>query len=162
VSPAELLTFLQDFSRETLDLFMARQAIARSVSGYEANNAYQQVLGRQDVHLQWLGDAIAALGGTPVDLTDRKGEPAKVGREEPRTLIESDVRNQQAFIERWTPRVASVTNARDRKLLELILGEMKEHLRALQQAAEGRTDVLGRHTDGKVLRGHVMAARPKN
>jgi hypothetical protein len=47
-------------------------------------------------------------------------------------------------------------------MLNLIVGEMKEHLRALQQAGEGRTDVLGRHADGKILRGQVMAARPKN
>jgi hypothetical protein len=39
---------------------------------------------------------------------------------------------------------------------------MKEHLRFLQQAAESRSDLLGRHSDGKVLRGTVMAARPKN
>ena len=56
----------------------------------------------------------------------------------------------------------TVTNARQRKLLHLILGEMKEHLRVLEQASEGRADLLGRHSDGKVLRGSVMAARPKN
>ena len=56
----------------------------------------------------------------------------------------------------------AVTNARHRKMLELILGEMNEHLRVLQQAAEGRADMLGRHSDGKVLRGEVMAARPRN
>ena len=60
------------------------------------------------------------------------------------------------------PLVAAVTNARHRKMLELILGEMKEHLRVLQQAAESRSDLLGRHSDGKVLRGTVMAARPRN
>jgi hypothetical protein len=47
-------------------------------------------------------------------------------------------------------------------MLQLILGEMNEHLRVLQQAAEGRADLLGRHSDGKVLRGSVMAARPRN
>jgi len=162
VIPADLLTFLQGFYRETLDLFTARETIARSVANYDANNAYQQVLGRQDVHLQWIADAIAALGGTPADVTGRTGEPGKSGRDDARALIESDVRSQQAFIDRWSPRIASVTNARHRKLLELILGEMQEHLRVLQQAAESRSDVLGRHTDGKVLRGAVMAGRPKH
>jgi hypothetical protein len=47
-------------------------------------------------------------------------------------------------------------------MLELVLGEMSEHLRFLQQAAESRSDLLGRHSDGKVLRGTVMAARPTN
>ncbi len=162
MTPAELLTFLQDFSRETLDLFIARQAIARSIAGYDANNGYQQVIGRQEVHLQWLSDAISALGGTPIDSTGRTQEPGESGLEADWMRIEPDVFNQIAFIERWTPRVAGVTNARNRKMLELILGEMKEHLRVLQQAAEGRADLLGRHSDGKVLRGRVMADRPRN
>jgi hypothetical protein len=161
VTPAELLVFLQDFFRESLDLFQARERVAESVSAYDANNAYQQVLGRQEVHLQWLADAIAALGGKPVESGGRR-EPAKPGRDASRGQIDSDVRDQSAFIERWTPRLEAVTNARDRKMLNLIVGEMKEHLRALQQAGEGRTDVLGRHADGKILRGQVMAARPKN
>ncbi len=76
--------------------------------------------------------------------------------------MESDVRSQQAFIDRWMPRVRQVTHARNRKMLQLILGEMNEHLRVLQQAAEGRTDLLGRHSEGKILRGQVMAARPQN
>jgi hypothetical protein len=158
VTPAELLAFLQEFYRETLDLFSARQNIARSVAGYDANNGYQQVIGRQEVHLQWLSDAIAALGGTAAD---KSGAPEQ-GRADAKTLIEADARSQRAFIDRWAPRVATVTNARNRKMLQLILGEMKEHLRVLLQAAEGRTDLLGRHSDGKVLRGHVLPARPGN
>jgi hypothetical protein len=67
VTPAELLAFLQEFYRETLDLFSARQNIARSVAGYDANNGYQQVIGRQEVHVQWLSVAIAALGGSAAD-----------------------------------------------------------------------------------------------
>ena len=162
MTPAELLKFLQDFYRETLDLFNARQNIARSVAEYDANNAYQQVIGRQEVHLQWLADAITDLGGTPpAESAGAREEPAKGGADA-KSLIEADVRTQQWFLDRWTPRVATVTNARDRRMLSLILGEMREHLRLLQQAYEGRSDLLGRHADGKVLRGTVMAARPKN
>ncbi len=161
MTPAELLSFLQDFYRETLDLFNARQNIARSVAGYDANNAYQQVIGRQEVHLRWLADAITGLGGTPPESAGAREEPAKGGGDA-KSLIEADVRSQQSFLDRWTPRVATVTNARDGRMLSLILGEMRGHLRLLQQAAEGRSDLLGRHADGKVLRGTVMAARPKN
>jgi hypothetical protein len=159
VTPAELLNVLQDFHRETLDLFTARQTIARSVAGYDANNGYQQVLGRQDVHLSWLADAIASLGGTLPDAAPQGG-PARPERESPRALIESDVHSQQAFIDRWTPRVPTVTNARHRKMLELILGEMKEHRRVLEQAADGRSDLLGRHPDGKVPRARVTSPPP--
>jgi hypothetical protein len=161
VTPAELLTLLQEFHRETLELFLARQANAQSVAAYDANNGYQQVIGRQEVHLQWLADAIAGLGGTASSRADR-APMVKPSREQAKAMIEGDARSQKAFIDRWAPRVPAITNARNRKMLELILGEMKEHLRVLQQAVEGRSDMLGRHADGKVLRGEVMAVRPKN
>lgn len=160
MSPAELLQILNEFHRDTLELFKARQTHAQSVAAYDANNGYQQVLGRQEIHLQWLRDAIAALGGAAADTLDTVS--GKASRDSERSIIDADSASQKAFIDRWRPRVASVTNARHRKMLELILGEMKEHLRVLQQAAESRSDLLGRHADGKVLRGTVMAARPKN
>ena len=109
----------------------------------------------------WEADAIGGLGGTIAAGGDQAAA-REVKRQPAMPLIEADARSQAAFIERWTPRVAEVTNARTRKMLELILGEMKEHLRMLGQALEGRSDVLGRHTDGKVTRGEVMAVRPKN
>jgi hypothetical protein len=161
VTPADLQKLLIDFHRETLELFNARQANSQSVAGYDANNGYQQVLGRQEVHLRWLSDAIAGLGGTVVDLPPPQ-LTGKASRESARSIIERDAAGQQAFIDRWTLIIPSVSNARNRKMLELVLGEMKEHLRVLQQAAESRADLLGRHSDGKVLRGTVMAARPKN
>ena len=160
MSPADLLALLDDFYRETVDLFRERLINARSVSAYDANNGYQQVLGRQEVHLRWLSDAIAALGGKDSDSSDEAG--GKLPTPNAKALIERDAASQNAFIARWTPAVAGVTNARHRKMLELILGEMREHLRVLQQAAESRSDLLGRHSDGKVLRGSVMAVRPRN
>ena len=159
MSPAELLTFIQEFYQDTLGLFNARQGIARSVAGYDANNGYQQVLGRQEVHLRWLADAIAALGGTASESPEQGGQ---LPTPNARALIERDAASQKAFIDRWTPLVPGITNARHRKMLQLILGETREHLRVLQQAAEGRADLLGRHSDGKVLRGSVIAARPRN
>jgi hypothetical protein len=161
VTPAELLALLQDFYRESLDLFDKRQKISQSVAAYDANNGYQQVIGRQEEHLRWVADAVTSLGGSAGDtsgergVAEAQGEPAK-------SLIDADARSQEQFLDRWAPRVQSVTNARHRKMLELVLGEMKEHLRMLQQAADGRSDVLGRHADGKVLRGAVLPTRPKN
>ena len=134
---------------------------ARSVTAYDANNGYQQVLGRQEVHLRWVADAIADLAGTAPESRDELA-PAKPSHADARSIIESDVGSQKAFLERWSARVPLVTNARNRKMLELILGEMKEHLRVLEQAQEGRADLLGRHSDGKVLRGEVLPGRPGN
>jgi hypothetical protein len=161
VTPSELLRFLQDFYSETLEMTLARQANARSVGAYDANNAYQQVLGRQDVHLRWLSDAIASLGGSVGD--EPGGEPALLvaTKELIQHIIDGDAQAERGFIARWQPRVATVTNARHRKMLELILGEMAEHLRLFQQALEGRTDLLGRHADGKELSGLVLPGRPR-
>jgi hypothetical protein len=160
VSPSELLVLLNDFHRDTLELFKARQTSAQSITGYDANNGYQQILGRQEVHLRWLADAIAELGATAADSPDSVS--GKASGERARSIVERDAASQKAFIDRWTPALGAVTNARHRKMLELILGEMKEHQRVLELAAESRADLLGRHSDGKVLRGTVMAARPRN
>jgi hypothetical protein len=162
VTPAELLELFQEFYRETLGLLKTRQVIAQSVAGYDANNAYQQVIGRQEEHLRWLSDAIAASNGTVGDDVSSESDSGAFRREEEKSSIESDVRRQRQFLDSWSPRVESVANARQRKMLQLILGEMKEHLRVLEQAAEGRNDLLGRHAEGKVMRGAVLPARPKS
>ena len=162
MTPAELLDLLQNFYQDTLDLVQARQVNARSITDYNANNAYQQVLGRQDVHLRWVSDAIDSLGGAASSPGQSQENAVTSARGDVDALVIADERNQNAFLERWAPRVAAATNARHRKMLELILGEMKEHLRVLQQAREGRADMLGRQAKGKVERGEVMAARPKN
>jgi hypothetical protein len=162
VTPGDLLELLQQLYRDTAELVMRRQAAARGVTDYNVNNAYQQVLGRQDVHLRWLADAIEGLGGqsaAPLELVSGDSQGA---RRDLKGLIQSDQQAQRDLIDRWAPRVATVTHARHRKMLDLILGEMSEHLRVFQHAADGRDDLLGRHSDGKVLRGEVMAARPRN
>jgi hypothetical protein len=160
VTAGELLQFLSEFHRDILELFKARQTHAQSVAAYDANNGYQQVIGRQEIHLQWVRDGIAALGGTAADSPDQVSGKAK--RETAKSIIDADAANQRAVLDRWSPRLAEVNNARHRRMLELILGEMKEHLRVLEQASDSRGDLLGRHADGKVLRGTVIAARPKN
>lgn len=161
MTPAELVQLLQEFYRETVQLVLMRQVHARSVAAYDANNAYQQVLGRQDAHLRWVADAITDLSGSVPDTPPEEPEQPGAKREELPQIIEADARAQRAFLERWQPRVPTVTNARHRKMLELILGEMNEHLRVFQQALEGRTDLLGRHADGKVLSGSVLPSRPR-
>ncbi len=159
MTPPELIDLLQAFYRETSELLLGRQARARSITSYEANNAYQQVLGRQDMHLRWVADSITDLGSVVPQVGPDESQATDAKGTEVHSIVEADARAQQAFIDRWGPRVVAISNARHRKLLELILGEMGEHFRVFEQALEGRTDILGRHTDGKILRGSVMAAR---
>ena len=161
MTPPELLAFLQAFHLDTLQLMLARQANARSVAAYDANNAYQQVLGRQDVHLRWVADAITSLGGLVADPPTGEVPNPIAQKNQARQLLEADAQAQREFLKRWEQRVPEVTNARHGKMLELIIGEMREHSRLFQQALDGRTDLLGRHADGKVLSGEVMPARPR-
>ena len=61
----ELLAMLREFHRDKLTLRQRHVAVARQVSQYDANNTYQYVINREDVHLSWLESAIAELEGTP-------------------------------------------------------------------------------------------------
>ena len=89
MTPVELLAFLQDFHRDMLQLVLARQANARSVGAYDANNAYQQVLGRQDVHLRWVEDAIAGLGAPVGDLPSGESAEPPAKKEQIEQLIQA-------------------------------------------------------------------------
>ena len=90
------------------------------------------------------------------------GERQGVARDSQKSIIDADAAQSESVHRSLGAAVAAVTNARHRKMLELILGEMKEHLRVLSRRPRAASDLLGRHSDGKVLRGTVMAARPKN
>jgi hypothetical protein len=71
--------------------------------------------------------------------------------------MERDALEAQAFVDRWRPRVDTMSNARHRKMLNVILGEALEQKRFFEQALAGRHDLLGRRTEdvgplvGKVL-----------
>ncbi|HVH28834.1 MAG TPA: hypothetical protein VM818_18865 [Vicinamibacterales bacterium] len=141
---SDLLSLLQEFHGERLDMMLRHQAGARHVQQYDVNNTYQYVINRDDVQLSWLEAAIAELGGSiPV-----RPEPARTvtGRqlEATRQIAEEDSRDAQAFVNRWRGRVDDMSNARHAKMLRLILGEVLEQKRFFDQARAGRTDLLGR------------------
>lgn len=154
VKPAELVRLLEDCFRERLQLMVDHQDSARRVRRYEFNNAYQNIIAREETHLEWLAEAIRRLGGSPSEsLAPRQGTATE------REAIESDRRREQEFVDRWRPRVAQVTHARHRKMLDLILGESREHVRFLGEAVAGDTDLLGRGAPGAGERGSVLPDR---
>jgi hypothetical protein len=160
VKPGDRLALLQELHRDKLALVRRHQAGAARVSGYDANNAYQYVLAREDAHLQWLRRAITEMGAVPDETAVPAGlPPAGRGAGAARAVPEDDARTAGEFLARWQPRVAAFTNARDRKMLELTLGEVAEHQRFFQQAAAGRSDLLGRRPDGVGTGGGVLPAR---
>jgi hypothetical protein len=52
-----------------------------------------------------------------------------------------------------------VTNARHQGMLRVVLGEMLEHARLFEQAAEGRTDIIGTSLSIHTRRGEVIGTR---
>ena len=159
MKPADLLSLLQEFHREKLALYRRHQAGAMRVSGYEFNNTYQYILAREDTHLAWLRAAVEALAGVPDESEPVPGVPsAGKGDAAARKVLDDDARTASAFLARWQPRLAGLTQARDRKMLELILGEVAEHQRFFAQAAAGQLGLLGKR-QGKGTGGGVLADR---
>jgi hypothetical protein len=149
VNPTARLALLQEFFREKLALYRRHQASAERVSAYDGNNAYQYVLAREDAHLDWIRRAIAEAGGAADEsvVAEAGGSPA------------DDARDASEFLARWQPRVSGVTHARDRKMLELVLGEVAEHQRFFAQAAGGSAELLGRRPERAGTGGGVLPRR---
>ena len=136
------LAVLQEFYREALARLLRHQAGARLIRQYDANNTYQYIINREETHLSWLAAAILALGGT---VEDTGPEPDRSsGRDAALVAMDEDARESLAFVDRWRPRVDAMANARHKKMLGVILGEVLEQHRFFEQALEGRTDLLGR------------------
>jgi hypothetical protein len=157
VNPAELLQLLREFYREKSALRARHVAGARLVGDYNFNNAYQYVINREEVHLAWLRDAIVDLGGTP----EEGPEPqiTASGKDAAMTIFRDDSREMQGLVDRWRDRIEKITNARNKTMLRLMLGEVLEQKRFFDQAAAGREDLLGRRADGMGTPGKVIAAR---
>jgi hypothetical protein len=156
----ELLPLLQEFYRDKLAELLRHQAGARLVAQYDANNTYQYIVNREETQLSWLATAILELGGA---VPDEGQEPTRTGgrgRAASNAVLEEDARGAQAFVERWRPRVESMTNARHRGMLRVILGESLEQQRFFEQALAGQTDLLGRRTEEVGPRvGEVLPSR---
>ena len=59
----DLLALLQEFYRDKLAALVRHEAVARGITQYDVNNAYQHIINREDVQLSWLSSAITELGG---------------------------------------------------------------------------------------------------
>jgi hypothetical protein len=153
VRPAETRALLEGIYRDKLALRQRHVAAARRVSHYEFNNAYQYVINREDVHLQWLAEAIAASGGTLAEVA----EPDVSG--DLTAIMAEDRERAGLFVDQWKDRVGAVSNARHRTMLGLMLGETLEQQRFFAQAVAGRTDLLGPRADGMGTGGGVLPTR---
>jgi len=88
-------------------------------------------------------------------------EPAiqESGKGAQATVMGQDRDGAQTFVDKWRPRVATLTHARHRTMLNVILGETLEHKRFFEQASAGRTDLLGNRPEGAGTGGGVLPTR---
>jgi hypothetical protein len=159
VKPADLLAILREFYRDKASLRQRHVAGARLVGNYDFNNTYQYIINREDLQLSWLRDAITDLGGTIDDVPEPALNVTGKGEEAQASVLRGDVESAQAFVDRWRDRVEKLTNARNRIMLRVILGETLEQKRFFEQALAGRDDLLGRRADGAGTPGVVISTR---
>jgi hypothetical protein len=159
VKPSELLALLTDVYRDKLALLRRHVAVARAVAQYDFNNTYQYVIAREEVQLSWLRRAVEGLGGAVPETVPDPTAPAAGESGQAPGIFRDDARLEQEFVSRWGGPAAKVTNARHHGLLRVVLGEALEHRRFFEQAAAGRTDLLGRHPDGVEASGRVLGSR---
>ncbi|HYU77424.1 MAG TPA: hypothetical protein VEK56_00480 [Vicinamibacterales bacterium] len=160
MTPTELQQLLRDFYLERLALLMRHEASARLVTDYDVNNAYQYIINREETHVSWLQHALIDLGAEIPD--DPPPPTIKRSRKDKNAVIElsaDDGKGNREFVQKWRDRIEHVTNARHQGMLRVILGEMLEHQRLFEQAAEGRTDLTGKPMEIHTRRGKVLATR---
>jgi hypothetical protein len=164
VQQDELKKCLTDFAAERLALLQRHEAAARVVGHYDFNNAYQYVIAREETHLSWLRSALVELGAAlPESTLPLTAPEAPQGKKDDvgayREILAADAKFLGAFVARWRERVPTVTHARHRTMLDVVLGESVEHQRLFDQAAAGFEDVIGRRTGGVARVGAVLPDR---
>jgi hypothetical protein len=160
VNQPELQHLLREFYLERLSLLMQHESAARFVSDYDVNNAYQYVINREETHVSWLQHALLDVGlDIPADPARPDIKPSRKGHDAVLELAANDGRANLAFVDKWRDRIEKVTNVRHKGMLGVILGEMLEHTRLFEQAAEGRTDIIGKALPINERRGTVIDTR---
>lgn len=159
MKPAEALDLLRAFYRDKSAMRQRHAASAALVADYDFNNTYQYVIAREDVQLNWLRDAIAEAGGAAQDAAMPTLDVQGKKEDAQRRVVTDDRDAAQAFVDRWRPRVEAMTNARNRVMLRVVLGETLEQKRFFDQMLAGRTDLLGRRAAGAGTKGDVLPTR---
>ena len=157
------LALIRELHRDKMALYLRHIAVARLVSDYEFNNAYQYVINREDMHLRWLESAITEFGGEPDTVappTVRAGGAKTPGNNDAfMPLVAEDAAGCRGFVNKWRPRNAEIKSDRHRKLVGVLLGETVEAERFFNQVTEGRDDLLGRRMPGASTGDGVMSVR---
>lgn len=158
MSAPTLADLIRDFYLERVAQLMRHEAVAVTVTDYDINNAYQYIIAREQTHLSWLQHALLDLGA-PLPADPSRGAALSVKGDGWKSLAADDARSNAQFVETWRPQIDPVTNARHKGMLKIILGEMLEHKRLFDQAAQGRRDLIGKSLAINDHSGAVMGER---
>ena len=158
MSEQTLAELVRDFYLERVSLLMRHEDVAQVIPGYDINNAYQYIIAREQTHLSWLQHALLDLGAPLVDDPARGTAPTAKG-DAWKSLAGEDARSNAQFVEKWRPKVETVSNARHKGMLKVILGEMLEHKRLFDQAADGNRNLIGTSLEINDHAGDVMTSR---
>jgi hypothetical protein len=158
VSAPTLADLIRDCYLERVGLLMRHEDVARVIPDYDINNAYQYIIAREETHLSWLQHALIDLGAPSPTDPARGTEPTAKG-DSWKGLADEDARANGRFVEQWRPKVETITHARHKGMLAVILGETLEHKRLFEQAAAGRRDLIGTSLEINDHSGVVMNSR---
>ena len=158
MSEQSLADLIRDMYLERVSLLMRHEDVARVITDYDINNAYQYIIAREETHLSWLQHALLDLGAKPVADPPRGGTLSAKG-DAWKTFASEDAAANARFVEKWRPKIETVTHARHKGMLKVILGEMLEHKRLFEQAAGGRRDLIGKSLEINDHSGDVMSSR---
>ena len=153
------LQIVREFYRDKLALRQRHTAAAELVRDYDFNNTYQYIIARDDMHVRWVFDALASLGGEAEEVPRPELRASGKRDEVQAGVIRDDREAAKGFVEKWRDRLDQVTNVRHRNMLRVILGETLEQMRFFDQALAGRSDLLGRRADGAGTPGEVLSTR---
>ena len=156
---SEQIALLQEFYRDRLALMHRHVEGAKAVSDYEFNNTYQYVIAREELHTQWVRDAILDLGGEVPTSVPAIAVPAGKGLALQSAIFDDDIRSQQSHVDKWRARIEPMTNARHRNMIKVVLGEVLEHKRFFEQAKAGNEGLLGTRMPGASTGDGVLPTR---
>jgi hypothetical protein len=158
VSTQALPELVRDIYLERVSQLMRHEDVAQLVTDYDINNAYQYIIAREETHLSWLQHALLDLGA-PLAVDPPRGPALSATGDAWKALAAEDAKGNAAFVEKWRPRIETVTHARHKGMLKVVLGEMLEHKRLFDQAASGRKDLIGKSLEINDHSGDVMPVR---
>ena len=159
MSEQPLAELIRDFYLERVKMLMRHEDVAQVITDYDINNAYQYIIAREQTHLSWLQHALLDLGAGLADDPARGAAISPVKGDAWKSLAADDAKGNAQFVEKWRAKVAGVTHARHKGMLEVILGETLEHKRLFDQAAQGRQDLIGKSLEINDHSGNVMTTR---